>query len=72
MSREAWGDEGNVAESAYDTAMYQEFADVRAAIKKWWLANKGEAPTLELRALIDQLVDLAETVDDEIIKAFKP
>lgn len=71
MSKGAWGDEGNVPESAYDTAMYQEFLPVRAAIKKWWLDNKGESPTVELSALIDQLVDLAEAIDDEMIQAFK-
>ena len=71
MSKGAWGDEGNVPESAYDTAMYQEFLPVRAAIKKWWLENKGEAPTVELSEFMCQLVDLAEVIDDEMVKAFK-
>lgn len=34
MSREAWGDEGNVPENGRDTATYQELLSIRAKFGK--------------------------------------
>lgn len=42
MSREAWGDEGNVPEHGRDTAAYQELSAIRGRLHKWTCDFKSE------------------------------
>ena len=42
MSREAWGDEGNVAERWEDTAMRQEWDRLRARFNDWHVSFSKE------------------------------
>lgn len=56
MSREAWGDEGNVPINWVDTAMRHEFDAARSRFDKWFLDFKDEIPSPELRDQISKLV----------------
>lgn len=42
MSREAWGDEGNVPEHGRDTAAFQELSAIRDRLHKWTCDFKSE------------------------------
>ena len=67
MSREAWGDEGNVPDNAEDTAMLQDFRDIMQRYKKWKRSFTNEAPNDEI---LGGMVSIENTLDhfDDLLK----
>ncbi len=60
MSREAWGDEGTVPSRWEETAMRQEFDEIRWKYRKWWSDYRKEAPGPELEKQMEALADCFE------------
>lgn len=65
MSREAWGDEGNVPESGRDTAIYQELLGIRAKFGVWKTSNRNDFMNNEQFAKAEQVSNL---MDDLLIE----
>jgi len=66
MSREAWGDEGNVPEHGRDTAAYQELCEIRDRLHKWTCDFKSELNDDEAEkssAALELIDDTIELLD---------
>lgn len=70
MSREAWGDEGNVCNDWEETAIHQELDDVIARFEKWNRVHDGEMPNPEfvdgVCRIRDELDALREAISGKI------
>ncbi len=62
MSREAWGDEGDVANSWEDTAICQEFAAIRQKLLVWTHQFRKEFPNDDFAKDVTALIDAADVV----------
>ena len=73
MSREAWGDEGNVPQHAEDTAAVEEWrSKVAMALARWVLNNSDQMPNEEWRPFITALQNGIDDFDEWLLKALEP
>ena len=66
MSREAWGDEGNLAENGRDTAIYQELCELRERVHKWRKSNANDFANDEQSAKADRIIGLMDELSDDL------
>lgn len=66
MSREAWGDEGNIPANGHDTAVYQELRELENRVRKWRASNKNDFANDDQSAKADKIIDLMDELAAEL------
>lgn len=66
MSREAWGDEGNVATHWEDTLMRSEMDKTKVAFIRWRNSFKDDFPGPDFEALVDRVLEAFDDLQTEL------
>lgn len=66
MSREAWGDEGNVANEWEETLIRTQMDAAIARFGRWVTDYKAEFPSVEFTALVDHVIDTFDQMQAEL------
>lgn len=72
MSLEAWGDEGNVPQSAEDTAVYQEWLAILERTRKWKKSHEADVSSDTLLGAMHSIVNQMDAIADLIKADFQP
>ena len=70
MSKDAWGDEGNVPSHGRDTAVYQELVELRKKVQEYLHRNRNDFYNEEMRATIRAVIELMDQVAEELNQPF--
>ena len=66
MSREAWGDEGDIATRWEDTQLYADFHEIKNRFFKFMNENKDGLPTVEMKVQLEMVSHLLELAEEDI------